>query len=193
MSRKTTLEPDYFEGLYRADPDPWRFTTSPYEAQKYADTLDAIGAAPIPAALEVGCSIGVFTTMLAPRCGRLVATDVSPTALDAARRRCADDRNIEFRLAPAQAEPFAERFDLIVLSEVVYYWNDAALLAQAAVLEAALAPGGRFILVHWLGETDYPKSADAAVHAFRAALTGAYSVERADRTADYRLDLWRRG
>ena len=30
-----------FRGLYTADPDPWRFASSPYEAEKYAATLAA--------------------------------------------------------------------------------------------------------------------------------------------------------
>ena len=99
--------------------------------------------------------------------------------------------NIDFRLQPSPHAPLGGPFDVILLSEVVYYWDDADLADFAGAFERVLAPRGRFILVHWLGETDYPKTADEAVNAFRAALEGAYSAERVERTADYRLDVWR--
>ncbi len=191
MRKTRTLEPDYFEDLYRSDPDPWRFASSPYEAEKYARTLAALGPDRVRSALEVGCSIGVLTEQLAARCDRLVATEASPTALDLARRRCAGATNIDFRLQPSPHAPLGGPFDVILLSEVVYYWDDADLADFAGAFERVLAPRGRFILVHWLGETDYPKTADEAVNAFRAALEGAYSAERVERTADYRLDVWR--
>ena len=39
---KRSLEPAYFEALYAADPDPWRFATSAYEREKYTATLAAL-------------------------------------------------------------------------------------------------------------------------------------------------------
>jgi chemotaxis methyl-accepting protein methylase len=86
---------------------------------------------------------------------------------------------------------FDGAFDLIVLSEVIYYWDDADMDAVAEKLKASIAPGGRILMVHWLGETDYPKSADDAVQGLATRLKGLYAVERAERTEDYRLDLWR--
>jgi hypothetical protein len=37
-----TLRPEYFDALYTADPDPWKFAASPYERDKYALTLGAM-------------------------------------------------------------------------------------------------------------------------------------------------------
>jgi hypothetical protein len=37
-----TLLPEYFDALYTADPDPWKFAVSPYEREKYALTLEAM-------------------------------------------------------------------------------------------------------------------------------------------------------
>jgi len=192
MRKTHTLGSAYFEGLYQTDDDPWKFATSAYEAEKYARTLEALGDEPVRAALEVGCSIGVFTAALARRCDHVTATEISPTALASARRRCSAQRNIDFRLVQSNGEPLGGPYDLVVLSEVVYFWDDADVAAFATQFEQALAPGGRVVLVHWLGETDYPKSADAGVDAFRRALRAPYAVEKAERTADYRLDVWRR-
>ncbi len=193
MRRTHTLGADYFEALYRTDEDPWKFATSAYEAEKYARTLAVLGAEPIRAALEVGCSIGVLTAELARRCEYLVATEVSATALEQARDRCAALDNIEFRLTRSNGDSLGGPFDLVLLSEVLYFWDDADLSAFTHRFEQALAPGGRVVLVHWLGETDFPKSADSAATGFRALLRGTYTVELSERTAHYRLDVWRRG
>jgi SAM-dependent methyltransferase len=192
VRKSKSLDGAYFEGLYAADPDPWGFASRDYEAGKYADTLAALGPGRSRRALEMGCSIGVFTRTLAPRCDALVATEVSGTALERARARCADLANIDFRLARRVDDGFDGTFDLMVLSEVVYYWDDTDLAAVAAAIDRALAPGGRLLLVHWLGETDYPRSGDDAVAALAARLSFPKIVERQDRTEQYRLDLWRR-
>ena len=191
MRKTGTLDRAYFEGLYQAKGDPWDFASSPYEQAKYARTLEALGDERAVDGLEVGCSIGVLTRQLSRHCDRLTATDISQTALEQARARCADLANVSFRLVESAAASFEGRFDLIVLSEVVYYWADADIAAAAGALRQSLRPGGRILLVHWLGETDYPKTAGEAVGGLAGHLHGLYGVEAAERTADYRLDLWR--
>src|ERR1700685_3329297 len=61
-----------FEALYQADPDPWGYTRSAYEREKYQATLAACGPGPFAHALELGGSIGVFSELLAPRCQSLI-------------------------------------------------------------------------------------------------------------------------
>ena len=70
---RQTLKPEYFDALYTADPDPWNFAASPYEQAKYALTLNAMPKPRYRSALEVGCSIGVLTRLLASRCDTVVA------------------------------------------------------------------------------------------------------------------------
>jgi cyclopropane fatty-acyl-phospholipid synthase-like methyltransferase len=191
MRKSKTLDRQYFEGLYQGDQDPWKFATSAYERAKYDDTLAALGHQRAARGLEVGCSIGVLTERLAAHCDELVATDISQTALQQARRRCAGLANIDFRLASAPAAQVEGAFDLVVLSEVVYYWDDDDIAAFAAALKRSVRAQGRILLVHWLGETDYPKSADDAVLRLATDLEDRFAVERSDRRAEYRLDLWR--
>jgi predicted TPR repeat methyltransferase len=192
MRKTRSLPPDYFEDLYRAERDPWAFETSLYEQAKYAATIAALGDARATNALEIGCSIGVLTERLAQHCDRLLAVDVSETALAAAKARCRDLPQVTFAQAQIPRTPVAGAFDLIVLSEVAYYWDAADMDRVAAMLLDQTFAGSRLLLVHWLGETDYPMSGDAAVTALRARLGGGVMEARADRTADYRLDLWRR-
>ncbi len=192
MRKTESLDAAYFDGLYADKPDPWDFETSDYEAKKYDETIAALGDERSERGLEVGCSIGILTRRLAPLCGRLVATEVSRAALEQAEARCADLPNIEFRLVSGAAHGFDGAYDLIVLSEVVYYWDDADLDRVADGILRTLAPGGRVLLVHYVLETNYPKSGDDAVGALGARLGEFVSVEISRRAEAYRLDLWRR-
>ena len=76
---RPTLKPEYFDALYAADPDPWNFAASPYEQAKYALTLNAMPKPRYRSALEVGCSIGVLTRLLASRCDAVLAIDAART------------------------------------------------------------------------------------------------------------------
>ena len=184
MTRRTeTIRPDYFDGLYAADPDPWRFATSDYEREKYAATLAALPPRRFAAALEVGCSIGVLTQQLAARCDRLLALDVAEAALAQARERC-PTVTFERRSVPDEWPP--GRFDLIVFSEVLYYLDAAGIRATAARAMQAINPDGCILMVHYLGGTDYPSTGDEAAEGFMAAsgLSPALQV----REPLYRID-----
>jgi len=192
MRRETSIEPAYFEAMYQGDRDPWGFETSPYEAAKYARTLAALPGARFAHALEVGCANGVLTAQLGPLCDDLLAIDVSGTALDAARARCAEQSHIRFEKRQLPQDAPDERFDVVLLSEVVYYFDRADVDRLAAYLTRALRSGGHLLLVHWIGETDYPLSGDEAVAALQAALGPAVVPVHAERRDRYRLDLWQR-
>jgi SAM-dependent methyltransferase len=84
------------------------------------------------------------------------------------------------------------RFDLILLSEVAYYWDHSDLARVAAFIDRALAPGGDLLLVHWIGPTDYPLTGDEAATGLLAAVAPFAPSIRAQRTDWYRLDLARR-
>lgn len=184
------LDPDYFDRLYAENPDPWRFETSDYERRKYAATLAALPRARYPRAVETGCSIGVLTAQLAPRCDALLGVDVAQAALDQAATRCAALPQVRFTRARLPGEAPAGPFDLVLLSEVLYYFDAVELAAVANAVRAMAAPGADIVLVHWLGPTpDYPATGDSAVAAFEAA--GGWSVTARDRTPEYRLDVLR--
>ena len=187
MSRRAgSIERAYFDRLYAADPDPWRFASSDYERDKYAASLAALPYPSYHAALEIGCSIGVFTELLAARCRTLLGIDVSDAALAVARQRCLQTGvTFENRRIPEQWPD--GRFDLIVFSEVLYYLDASDLATAASCAKAALMPGGTILLVHYLGETDYPMSGEDAADTFIAA--AAIPVVRPLRTMEYRLDV----
>lgn len=184
-----SVDPTTFERMYREEEDPWGFGTSPYEAAKYDRTIAALGDRRFRRGLELGCSIGVLTTRLAGRCDELIALDTSSTAVDRARERVGDD--VDLRVATLPQELPRGPFDLVVASEVLYYFAPDVLDGLLDDLEAALEPGGLLLAVHWRPPTrTYPLRGDEvhAILAERSALR-AVRTESHDR---YRLDLLER-
>jgi SAM-dependent methyltransferase len=182
----SSLSPSYFEVKYRENIDPWQFRTSDYERQKYNATIRALTRPRYRRALEVGCSIGVLTAMLAARCDHLVALDASQTAITEAERQKLP--NVTFDTACLPDDFPAGTFDLIMLSEVLYYFSPVDLRRMADLSCAALAAGGEIILCHWLGETDYPLGGYQASDLFAAAVESGLPERSILHEEIYRLE-----
>lgn len=158
------VDPADFELRYARDADPWSFASSPYELAKYADTVRAVGSGPIPRALELGCSIGVLTRQLAGCCDQLLAVDASPTAVEAARRRTADLPHVRVDVAvlPEQLPDGAR--EVIVASEILYYFDLPVLDGLLDALEARLTHDGVLLAVHYTGHAPDHRLTGDAVH-----------------------------
>jgi trans-aconitate methyltransferase len=158
----------YFDEQYATDPDPWGFESRWYERRKYELTMAALPSPRYRSAFEPGCSVGVLSAMLAQRCDRLLATDIVPAVVERAAARLQDAPHVEVELR-AIPESWPEgRFDLVVLSEIGYYFD---LPTFANVLDRAVAstgPGAAIVAAHWRGTTDYPLTGDE-VHALIGA------------------------
>lgn len=171
-----TLGPDYFNGMYAAAPDPWSLRARWYEARKYAISTAMLPRRRYRDAFEPGCSVGVLTGLLAPRCDQLLSCDVAPAAVKAAAEHAARFPNVtvEQRAIPADWPP--GRFDLIVLSEFLYYFAGADLDHVLGLAVAALRPGGTLLAVHWRHPvTEYPRTGDE-VHAALGARAGLAEI-----------------
>jgi predicted TPR repeat methyltransferase len=183
------LDREYFDELYARSYDPWDFETSEYERNKYERTLSVLTRRRYRRALEVGCSIGVFTAMLAPVCDELVAVDVSEKAITIARERLADFPNVRIELRTLPEETPQGPFDLIVASEVLYYWPEDVMLSSLRRFEEVLAPSGSLLAVHWRKETKtYPLQGDE-VHDLLLEHTRLASTTTIVEP-EYRLDLF---
>ena len=188
-----SLDANYFESMFQGDEDPWSLESSAYEAAKFDRSVSALGGRHYPHAFEVGCAGGSLTQRLASSTGDLLAVDISETALARARKRCADLPQVRFEQMAFPGEtPSNRRFDLIVMSEVAYYWDDADIARAAEAARRSLENGGDLLLVHFTGETDYPQSGDEVVDKLWSALDEEFDVILAEPHDRYRLDLWRR-
>jgi predicted TPR repeat methyltransferase len=191
MSERDTTSEAFFEAKYRESADPWKFATSEYEQRRYDAILRAIAGRRFEHALEPGCSIGVLTEKLAAVCDTVDAMDISATAVAKAKERTADLGNVRTTCGAFQDLLPAGDFDLVVFSEIGYYFTEAALREVAATLVGRLRTSGLFLAAHWTGESrDHILSGDA-VH---ETLSGfpELCLQHSERHAGFRLDVWRR-
>ena len=167
-----TLDRGHFDGLYEQSADPYGFTSRWYETRKYALSLAMLPWPRYRRAFEPGCSIGVLTAQLATRCDRLLSCDGSAAAVAATQARTAQfpQVTVEQRLVPGDWPTGPEaRFDLIVLSELLYYLSDEDLARTAGLAVDSLAEGGTLLAVHWRRPVPFhPQTGDGA-HAALAA------------------------
>ena len=191
---KESLPTNYFDQLYQENEDPWDFEGSDYEHEKYAATLAALPHERYRNAFEIGCSIGVLTEQLALRCDHLLAVDGSEIPLRRTRERLAPQPHVRIEKMRVPDTFPNDQYDLILVSEVGYYWSWEDLAkAQRHILDTLLS-GGHLLLIHWILPTNYPLTGDEVHEAFRhvAQTTQALSHRYHRRTAQYRLDVWER-
>jgi predicted TPR repeat methyltransferase len=144
-----SIPPSYFIELYKRESDPWHFETSEYERQKYAVTLQELPREHYEDALEIACSVGVFTNRLSQRCDRLLAIDVSDDALARARLNCANRANVRFERRTMPHDYPDSCFDLTTVCEMGFYLCMDDLLALRANVIKHSVRGAHVVLVHW--------------------------------------------
>ena len=133
-------------------------------------------------ALEVGCGSGEFSRLLAERCERVLAVDLSPRMIEAARTRSEGHPNVEYLVADAASwELPSERFDCVASIATLHHLPLAPMLVK---MRDALKPGGTLVLL------DLYRALTAADHvvsvlaiptskAIRLARTGSLSERQA--------------
>ena len=190
-SNSASLTSDFFEALYQQNSDPWQFETSEYEAQKYTATLAALPHPLYQSGFEIGGSIGILTEQLARRCRSLLSVDVSTIAQSQAIKRCAHLTNIDFQMMSVPQEFPDKSFDLIVLSEVGYYWCREDLEKAQNLMLDRLKPQGHLLLVHWIVDARVLPLTGNQVHdTFLELVPTRLKQLKSLSTTEYRLDLF---
>jgi hypothetical protein len=191
MSPHPECSESAFDARYRRSADPWDFATSAYERERYRTTIASLTRPSYRRAFEPACSIGELTARLAPLCAEVIATDISGAAVSRARQRCGALANVRVGHANIADGSPPGPFDLIVFSEVGYYFDRSTLVGIAADLEGKLVVGGEFVAVHWLGQ-----SPDHVLHGdtVHELLAGCLSLEwlKGGRHEGFRIDTWTR-
>jgi predicted TPR repeat methyltransferase len=127
--------------------------------------------------------------MLANRCDELLAVDVSERAVEAARRRLTGRRHVRVERRTLPEEMPHGPFDLIVASEVLYYFPREEMLTVLQGFEHELARGGILLAVHWRRKTEtYPLQGDE-VHDLLVEHSRLLNRDTFIEP-DYRLDLF---
>jgi hypothetical protein len=145
-----------FDAVHRGD-DPWGYGTSDYEHRKAESVVDVTRGLRPSRILEVGASDGRLAARLLEQHpqAHLLAVDVAPAAVEAARRTLArfggraeavvaDVGRLRENDATAVAD-----VDLLVLSEVLYYLGGPAQVRRTlARLSPALSTRAHVLMVH---------------------------------------------
>ena len=193
MSEHSPVSQAAFEAKYRRTGDPWDFAGSRYERDRYELTLRSLMRTRYRRAFEPACSIGVLTAALAERCDEVLAIDIAPSAVVMARERCAIFPRVTISCADLAAQCAEGPFDLIVFSELGYYFEEAQLTRIADSLSATLEAGGELIGVHWLGTSEDHLLHGDQVHAIlKDTLQKSCAWIKGARRPGFRLDTWRR-
>jgi len=179
----------HFDRMFEASPDPWNYGASRYERDRHARTVAVLGGRRFQRAWEAGTAAGHLAEQLLAHCDALVATDASAAAVDRALARLGQRAEVRHMALP-DAAPDGP-FDLILLSDMLYYLGFDGVVATARVCRERLAPGGVFIVVSWLGNTEAALTGIESAELFRACRWPGLELERSELHPGFRLDRYR--
>ncbi|HLT67703.1 MAG TPA: PIG-L family deacetylase [Microbacterium sp.] len=156
------LGTEYFGGLYDRRSDPWRYETRWYEQRKRALTMASLPRRRYRRALEIGCSTGALTEELASRCDEVIAIDLDPRAIATVRGRGLE--GVTAVAADALVGLPDGPFDLIVLSEVGYYWGASGMARIARQAREISTDDAHLLACHWRRPVEEREGAADVVH-----------------------------
>jgi len=213
----------YFDALYNDSTDPWQYQTRWYEKRKRDMCLAVLPQAKYGNGIELGCGNGVFSELLAHRCQALVCIDGNHHAVQLASQRLSASSHVRviqgtipnalFTLKEAflGSEPSSDHplvsqppFDLVVISEILYYLSPNEIDAVTTWIGQNLAIGGTLLCCHWRYPIDGFVMTGDTVHqrlhqAFNLAKRGinnksaqqvAFSHQSEIIDTDFLLDVW---
>lgn len=164
----------YFDAMYQDNSDPWQYQTRWYEKRKRDISLAVLPQAQYANAIELGCGNGVFSELLAQRCQALLSLDGNQHAVQLAQQRLARFSHVKViqglipqalnTLSPAlnmantkasntainpSSNKLQPPYDLIVISEVLYYLAPADIESVITWVGQSLAINGTLFCCHW--------------------------------------------
>ncbi len=190
-ARDDSATPAFFEGFHQRHDDPWGLDGRWYEKRKRDLLLACLPQRSAISAMEIGCASGALTVRLRGRAERLLAVDVSETALAKAAERIGDDPRVQLRLAHLPQDWPDGDFDLIVLSEVGYFWSQSDLADAVQRIVETLPENGVFVACHWRHAFDDAPLTGDRVHALIAARPELDQIVR-HVEPDFLLDVFTR-
>lgn len=101
--------------------------------------------------LECACGTGMLTEVIAPKCKKLIATDLSKNMVRNARAKCNHYSNVKFMIADILHLEFEDStFDKVVAANVIHLLQEP--LKALKELERVCRPGGKVIIPTYLSK-----------------------------------------
>lgn len=211
----------YFDELYNNNTDPWQYQTRWYEKRKRDICLAMLPKPHYNHAIELGCGNGVFSELLAQRCQALVSIDGNQQAVQLAKERLVklphvyviqgvfpivllnlEQKSVDSYSLSNNVSTTHSPFDLIVISEVLYYLEPNDIDTVIAWARQNLAIGGTLLCCHWRYAIDGFAMTGETVHqrlhqAFnvandndKASCQVAFNHQSQVVDSDFLLDVW---
>ena len=123
--------------------------------------VDAAGAGPADAVLDVACGGGIVVCAFAPHVNHATGIDTTPAMLDRARGLAAEKGlvNVSWREGDVTALPYSDgAFTIVVTRFAVHHFPDPSAVMQEMV--RVCAPGGRIVVVDTCASADPAKAAE---------------------------------
>lgn len=155
----------HLDELYRGTDDPWTFRTSSYERARFEATLAALSHARYRHILELGCGNGELAHRLATRSESYTGLDAVENAIISARVAVPEGLFVQEFIPCSLPEG---DYDLIVLSEILYFLDADTLTLLANQLDARWPQAG-ILAVTWLGASGNDIEGEAALCVFSGA------------------------
>jgi SAM-dependent methyltransferase len=133
-----------WDDSYAGPPPPWDIGRPQPAFVRLAEAGAFTGAL-----LDPGCGTGEHTILAARHGARALGIDVSPRAIETARRKAAE-RGIDtsFQMLDAlHLDTLDETFDTIIDSGLFHVFDDATRIHYVTALQVALRPGGHLHLM----------------------------------------------
>jgi 16S rRNA A1518/A1519 N6-dimethyltransferase RsmA/KsgA/DIM1 with predicted DNA glycosylase/AP lyase activity len=161
-----------------------------HDRLRHQSTIGALSRRSYRHAFEPGCGSGELTAQLAGMCDRVTAMDISGDAVARTRTRCAHWGNVHVHCADIRSSVPAEPVDLIVFSEIGFYFSAPELIRIVRALASRIVPGGEFVAVHCLPPSEeHVLHADAVHCQLLANLPLRWT--RGERDGGLLIDSWR--
>ncbi len=187
----SAVDVEYFDTLYDGTDDPWQMRTRWYEARKRALVEAVLPHARFGRVFEPGCGAGLLTEKLASRCDALLATDLHPRAVASARDRLSAYSHVMVHVAALPQDWPEGTFDLIVLSELGYYFTPDNWRSMVERFVDSLTDRGVVVACHWRHDFDARRASTLEVHRALNQSLGLYLLCTVSEP-DLLLQVWSR-
>ena len=185
-----------FEAIYQSNADPWAVRSCWYERRKRELLMASLPEERYGDVLEVGCGTGETSSLLAKRCERLWAIDVSKTAIERCNQHLTESgiTNVKtFAMRVPVSWPIIahEHVGLIVVSELAYYFQEVCFDSFLQHCFHSLAPGGDWLMCHYIPDFDDRHQETTKIHQRVSEISGMnLIVSHFDER--FQLDVWRK-
>lgn len=179
----------HFDSLFALEEDPWKYNSNWRERRRLDLLVAMLPRESYLSIFEPACASGSLTRRLASRGARVVGWDGSPNAIAHARHLLASELHVELDERSVPDHWPEAPFDLVVLSDFLYYLPRERIIDVAALSAQTAGLDGTIVGCHWRGSAhDFLVDGGDAVHAVLADVLGVPQVSYLD--GQHVIDIW---